>query len=114
MKDDLRELVDAAAEVCNFLGDVFADGKISLSDAGALVSHGPALVTSVGAALEGKENLKLADLYDAGVRAEAVARFKEKCELAEDVLEEQVEAFIEAVAAVFGFVALVLPKGEGG
>jgi tellurite resistance protein len=105
MKDDLKEVVDFAIALANAGGAALEDGKISLSDLGILVTRGPELVSKGVAAIEGAENLKIADLMNSDERAELVARVKSGLDLPQDATEERIEAFIEAVAGVFSFIA---------
>ena len=108
MKDDLREMADFAIAIGNFLGVVFEDGKLSISDLGSLISAAPGLVTTASAAFEGKENIKIADIVkDKAVRDELNQYLKDGFDLPNDVAEAKLEGFFEAVFAIIAFVGVL-------
>lgn len=105
MKDDVKEVVDFTVALGNFIGAVLEDGKLGVSDLAIVVSQGPSLVSKGSAAIEGADNLKIADMLSAEERAALVARVKEGLDLPQDAIEEKIESFIEAVAGIVSFIA---------
>ena len=104
MKDDLKEVVQFAAALANVAGLVLEDGKLGLSDLGTLATKGPDLVVKAVAAVEGINNLKIGDALDPVTRAELVLLVKAELDLPQDVTEERIEAFVDAVAGVLAFI----------
>lgn len=105
IKDDLREAVDFGIALASFGAAVLEDGKVNAGDLGTFLSHAPGLITKGIAAAEGLDNIKIADVLSDAERRELVSYVKAQLDLVDDVTEDRIEKFVEAVLSIIGFVA---------
>ena len=111
-KQDLLEVIEFFAAMGSFVGKITEDGKITLSDFLENIQDLYNLPSLALIAWEGKETITIGQVEDPVDMEEVKNFFKERFNIPQDMLEEDVEAGIDAMVSVFTFLTKLFNKPD--